>query len=110
MLPGFVGRCPTEGRSFRKEPEGSLGNGDSMRFLLLLGLAGGSAIAPAGLMAVPPQSAVQPYRDWRIYGGDRGGTKYSALDQINRQNVRRLRPAWIYHCGDASAQTRIECN
>ena len=81
-----------------------------MRFFLLLGLAGGSAIAPAGLMAVPPQSAVQPYRDWRIYGGDRGGAKYSALDQINRQNVRQLRPVWIYHCGDAGAQTRIECN
>src|SRR2546426_2947642 len=26
-------------------------------------------------------------REWRVYGGDPAGTKYSELDQINRSNV-----------------------
>ena len=32
--------------------------------------------------------------EWRFYGGDGGSTKYSPLDQINRDNVRSLRIAW----------------
>jgi RNA polymerase sigma factor (sigma-70 family) len=35
-------------------------------------------------------------RSWPVYGGDFAGTKYSALDQINRGNVTRLKPAWIF--------------
>src|ERR1044071_5176369 len=50
------------------------------------------------------------FRDWRMYGGDSAGTKYSALDQINRTNVQRLKPAWVYHCGDRNAASTIECN
>jgi quinoprotein glucose dehydrogenase len=32
--------------------------------------------------------------EWRFYGGDAGGTKYSALDQINATNVKQLQIAW----------------
>ncbi|MBI4464651.1 MAG: PQQ-binding-like beta-propeller repeat protein [Acidobacteria bacterium] len=32
--------------------------------------------------------------EWRFYGGDSGSTKYSALDQINRDNVKDLKIAW----------------
>ena len=32
--------------------------------------------------------------EWRFYGGDAGSTKYSALDQINSSNVRKLEIAW----------------
>jgi quinoprotein glucose dehydrogenase len=32
--------------------------------------------------------------EWRHYGGDAGGTKYSPLDQINASNVNRLQVAW----------------
>src|SRR5262245_57500193 len=32
--------------------------------------------------------------EWRYYGGDKGYTRYSALDQINRDNVKNLRIAW----------------
>ena len=38
--------------------------------------------------------------DWPVYGHDSGGTKYSPLDQINRQNVTRLQAAWTFHTGD----------
>jgi glucose dehydrogenase len=40
--------------------------------------------------------------DWRYYGGDAAGNKYSSLDQINRSNVKQLRPAWILDTGDFS--------
>src|SRR5262249_5591400 len=33
-------------------------------------------------------------QDWPHYGGDAGETHYSALDQINRTNVRDLELAW----------------
>ena len=32
--------------------------------------------------------------EWRHYGGDLGSTKYSPLDQINRDNVADLQVAW----------------
>lgn len=52
------------------------------------------------------------HRDWPVYGGDPAGTKYSALDQINRTNVHRLEPAWIFRCDDMRERpaTTIECN
>jgi glucose dehydrogenase len=39
-------------------------------------------------------------QDWRYYGGDPGGTRFSPLTQINRENVSRLRRAWSYHTGE----------
>jgi quinoprotein glucose dehydrogenase len=44
---------------------------------------------------------------WPHYGGDPGGTRYSQLDQINRSNVHRLRPAWILDTGDFSDGSRL---
>ena len=32
--------------------------------------------------------------EWRFYGGDAGSTKYSALEQIDRTNVKDLQIAW----------------
>ncbi len=43
--------------------------------------------------------------EWRSYGGDAGGTKYSPLDQINKKNVARLQQAWVYDTGDVSDGT-----
>ncbi len=39
-------------------------------------------------------------QEWRFYGGDAGGTRFSALQQINRSNVGRLKRAWTYHMGE----------
>jgi len=41
-----------------------------------------------------------PSADWRTTGSDPGNTRYSALDQINTQNIARLQVAWTYHTGD----------
>ncbi len=38
--------------------------------------------------------------EWRFYGGDQEGTRYSNLTQVNRSNVAGLRRAWIYHTGE----------
>src|SRR5258708_38917354 len=40
--------------------------------------------------------------DWPYYGGDAGGSRFSLLAQINRQNVGQLKVAWVYHTGDIS--------
>jgi quinoprotein glucose dehydrogenase len=40
--------------------------------------------------------------NWPSYGGDAGGSRYSELDQINRNNVAALQPAWEIHTGDVS--------
>ncbi len=39
---------------------------------------------------------------WRMYSGGPGSTKYSPLDQINEDNVGRLRIAWKRPAVDAS--------
>ncbi|MFO7553462.1 MAG: pyrroloquinoline quinone-dependent dehydrogenase [Haliea sp.] len=52
---------------------------------LLLALCAGSAAAS----------------DWPVYGGDAGGQHYSALAQINRDNVARLEVGWVFRSGDS---------
>lgn len=44
-------------------------------------------------------------QEWRYYGGDAGGTRYSPLGQINKKNVGKLRTAWTYDTGDLSDGT-----
>src|SRR5262245_57339374 len=34
--------------------------------------------------------------DWKAYGGDEGSSRYSPLDQINRDNIKDLRVAWVW--------------
>ena len=70
-----------------------------------------ASTSPPRVSASPlPPSA--PDREWRVYGGNAAGTKYSPLDQINRTNVKKLRVAWTYHTGDSRLKpaTTIECN
>src|SRR5580704_17185887 len=38
-------------------------------------------------------------REWRAIGGDWGNSRYSTLTQINRDNVRNLKGAWVAHLG-----------
>ena len=44
--------------------------------------------------------------DWPAYGRDAGGSRYSSLAQINRQNVKDLKVAWTYHTGDMDVKGR----
>jgi quinoprotein glucose dehydrogenase len=51
-------------------------------------------------------------REWRTYHGDRAGRQWSPLDQIRRDNVARLAPAWEYASGAEApgVPTQIQCN
>lgn len=50
-----------------------------------------------GLTPVEPGKA---QKDWAHYGNTEGGSRFAALDQINRDNVDKLEVAWTYHTGD----------
>ena len=39
-------------------------------------------------------------QEWRYYGGDQGGRRYSELRQITRENVGGLKRQWTYHTGE----------
>ncbi len=39
--------------------------------------------------------------DWPAYGRDPGGSRYSPLAQITRDNVTQLKVAWTYRTGEA---------
>jgi quinoprotein glucose dehydrogenase len=49
------------------------------------------------LMATPAAVCAE---DWPTWGGPPGGSKYSPLTQINRDNVTDLEVAWTYRTGD----------
>lgn len=50
----------------------------------------------------------ETYTTWHRSHGDNGGTRFSALNQIHRQNVTNLQVAWTYHSRDGS--NFIQCN
>lgn len=39
--------------------------------------------------------------NWPSYNGDYTGRRYSSLRQISKENVRRLRAAWVFHPGNS---------
>ena len=43
-----------------------------------------------------------PDTEWPNYGNDPGGMRYSTLAEINRDNVSKLKVAWVFHTGDIS--------
>jgi quinoprotein glucose dehydrogenase len=47
--------------------------------------------------------------DWPDVRGEPGGTRFSVLSQINRQNVPDLRVAWTYRTGDVGPGSTLEC-
>ena len=63
------------------------------------------ACLAAGLLAAAPGAAFAQHGaadgEWRTYGGDLGGTKYSPLDQIDASNFSDLEIAWRWRSADA---------
>lgn len=56
----------------------------------------------SALLVLSMAAGLSPARasDWQHYGGDEGGSHYSALTQINRDNVGELQQVWQYRTGD----------
>lgn len=51
------------------------------------------------------------FADWKTYQGDFGRNQYSSLTQVNKQNVNKLVPLWIYKTGDSLRNnSQIQCN
>ena len=42
--------------------------------------------------------------EWTVYGGDYANTRYSKLDQINKDNVKDLKVAWMHSLGSTHSQ------
>jgi quinoprotein glucose dehydrogenase len=69
-----------------------------------------SIIIPAVAMALMLGSPKPDYRSWKVYGGGPENIRYSRLNQINRDNVKRLEVAWTFDTGDASPGSEMQCN
>ena len=70
-----------------------------IRFLLITALLASSVIAQnsASKTGGAKKGAAKngaAKGEWRYYGADGGSTKYSPLDQINKNTVRNLRIVW----------------
>ncbi|HUA17286.1 MAG TPA: PQQ-binding-like beta-propeller repeat protein [Bryobacteraceae bacterium] len=61
----------------------------NIRSVIGLALVVGWVIASAS-----GQQKANSSSEWRSYGGDKGFTRYSPLDQVNRDNVKNLRIVW----------------
>lgn len=73
-----------------------------------------AALLCAAILAGCSEPAPAPQRGaaagWPVYAGDRGGSRYSPLDEITPDNVRYLETAWEYHTGDLPDETTAERN
>ena len=75
------------------------------RLTVLSGLAMGVALAWSLAPAAQSQTRTAA-GEWRDYGGDKGFTKYSPLDQITKDNVGQLRIAWRRPAVDETLRAR----
>jgi quinoprotein glucose dehydrogenase len=57
-------------------------------------------VCSVAFAASPPTASESGSVDWPVYGGDSGGSKYSALKQIDRRNVATLKEAWRFSTGE----------
>ncbi|TLP71562.1 glucose/quinate/shikimate family membrane-bound PQQ-dependent dehydrogenase [Pseudomonas nitroreducens] len=61
------------------------------------------SVAPTGNgPGLTPVDPAHAQKDWAHYGNTEGGSRFAALDQINRGNVDKLKVAWTYHTGDVA--------
>ncbi len=61
------------------------------------------SVAPTGAgPGVTPVVAAEAQKDWAHYGNTEGGSRFAALDQINRDNIGKLKVAWTYRTGDVA--------
>jgi len=64
------------------------------------------ALAACARGAARPTAPAQDGRgnEWRSYGHDPGGMRFSPLAEIDRSNVARLTRAWTYHTGELESR------
>ena len=74
---------------------------------VILAVSFGAAFRPHSTVAavgdgpgLKPVDPAQAQKNWEQYGNTVGGSRFAALDQINRGNVDRLQVAWTYRTGE----------
>ena len=67
--------------------------------ILLVLLSSACATAPSAESQARPTDG-----EWRAYGRDPLGSRWSPLAEITRENVTRLAPAWTYHTGETAPE------
>src|SRR2546426_2276610 len=89
--------------------------GDHRGVVTSLAVIGGEGAQRAGEEGVRVSSLLQASnnpidQEWRFYGHDPGGMRFSPLAQINRVNVHQLQRAWTYEAsrGSKSHSVQIE--
>lgn len=70
-----------------------------------MNLSGREILSFVCAMSLAAQAHAQD-ADWPAYGGDSGGTRYSTLTQIDRQNVSQLQEAWRLDVYPSAMQTQ----
>ena len=61
-----------------------------------------AAVAGAAMAQTAPRSPSDG--EWRAYGRDALGSRWSPLEQITRENVGQLQAAWTYHTGETAPE------
>ena len=81
---------------------GLLGSTVAIMIVLVIGLCFYDPLPQAGTItnAREQHSEQGASADWTAYGGTADGLRFSALNQITKENVRNLEVAWTYHTGD----------
>ncbi|PZU59303.1 MAG: membrane-bound PQQ-dependent dehydrogenase, glucose/quinate/shikimate family [Sphingobium sp.] len=118
LVLGLVLLLPWIGRAYRDTPRhGPLATAATAMAAGLLAVGAGGALhafvpppAPAdpmfanGTMTAPSPVSIASSPtsdgDWRNFGNDSGGTRFSPLAQIDADNAAGLKPAWTYKIGD----------
>jgi quinoprotein glucose dehydrogenase len=77
-----------------------------IRFLLITCLLAAPIVAQNGAKNVGKSISKNGSKrgEWRYYGGDQSATKYSPLDQINKDNAGKLKIAWTWDSPDLPLQ------
>src|ERR1700722_304690 len=68
----------------------------SVFLLAVSAICASTDVTPESLI----NAAAEP-QNWLTYGGTYNAWRYSALTQINRDNVRKLVPVWAFQTGKA---------
>lgn len=66
----------------------------------------------AVLLMMACQQASRPSQnptslDWSVTGGDEGVTRFSKADEITKENVSKLKVAWVYHSGNSKGNIQM---
>ena len=78
------------------------------RLLLYAALFIASALAFSLLWIKSSQAYTASNIDWPRYGNDLGNTRFQDVDQINPENVKRLKVAWVFHTGVLDPKASLE--